>query len=365
MQTDFLLRLSLMAAVFYASHQLADPLRADEPQDWTFSWHKAEVTGLAFIPDGTKLISTSLRDDRISTVVAGEKQTELIGDAVGKITGARSHAVAVSPDGTRAVIAGFKVTSMHDLTTSRELWNIRTLADEYSPPFVTAVAFSPDGRRLATSGASSKVGGPHGYKGGLITIRDVKSGEEIQRYDDLSHASDSIAFSPDGKLFAAGTFGAGGELPQSGELRVWDAKYGSLLHTWKLKDSVRAGKDHAAAAGIAFSPDSRTIAIASSDGVVRLWDVASRQTRTELKGHRSGVRRVVFSKDGRILASAGSDRTVRIWNTDSGQQIKSFSVKFPKVNALIFSPDGNLLVAGGGDFLRMGEVRMWSVQNVN
>jgi WD40 repeat protein len=280
MRVCFLARLFVMAVIIIQAETFYQ-VRADEPQEWTFAWHKSEVTGLAFTPDGTKLITTSLRDDRISRIVSGEDQANLTGDSAGVVTGARSHAVAVSPDGNSVAIAGFRVTSMHDLTMPRELWNLSTLSDEYSPPYVMAVAFSPDGRWLATSGSSSKVGGPHGYKGGLITIRDAKSGKELHRFDDLSHASDSIAYSPDGKLFVAGTVGAGGELPEPGELRIWDTSDWKLLHVWKAKDSVLAGQNQCSVAGIAFTPDSSRLALAISDGTVRLWDVVTRKPSAE------------------------------------------------------------------------------------
>lgn len=358
------IRTWLVAIIFTASHAgTFCHVRADEPQAWTFAWHSSEVTGLAFTPDDTRLLTTSLRDDRISKIVASTDSDSSIGASVGKMTGARSHAVAVNSDGTMVAIAGFRVTSVYDFPTLEELWQMNTAAVEYSPPFVMALAFSPDNRWLATSGSSSKVGGPHGYKGGLITIRDAKSGKELHRFHNLSHSSDSIAFSPDGKLFAAGTYGAGGELPEPGELRVWDAANGKLLHVWKVKDSVEAGDEHCSMAGIAFSPDSRSIAVGSSDGVVRLWNVAAGESRVELKGHERGVRRVAFSPSGRVLASAGLDRTVRIWDTATRQQVKSFDIKAPKINALAFSADGRLLATGGGDFLRMGEVRMWQLQD--
>ncbi|MCM2372331.1 WD40 repeat domain-containing protein [Aporhodopirellula aestuarii] len=333
--------------------------------DGTNTWHTSEVTGLIFTPDGVRLISTSLRNDRVSKVVPGENSLESIDGAAGKITGVRSHAIAITPDGSQVAIAGFKSTAVYDLKTRQELWRISTTAEEYSPPYVMALAFSPDGRQLATSGASSKVGGPHGYKGGLITIRDAKSGRELRRFDDLSHASDSIAFSPDGKLFAAGTHGAGGELPEPGELRVWDVSNGMLLHLWKLKDSVQPGEERFGANGIAFSPDSRNIAVAYSDGIVRIWDVATRKTRIEMKGHRRGVRRVAFSPDGQRIASGGLDRTVRLWETGTGRQIQSFDISAAKVNTLVFSPDGDRLVAGGGDFLRSGEIQIWQLPNPN
>lgn len=349
-------RSTLLAALVTVS-LTTEPARAEN--EWAFSWHASEITGLALTPDGRRLISTSLRDDRISQMVAGG--TDGIGSSIGKVTGARSHAVAVSPDGKQVAVAGFRRAAVFDAENGKELWNFDTLPDEYSPPFVMAFAYSPDGKLLATSGTSSKVGGRHGYKGGLMTIRDARTGREVRRFGILSHASESIAFSPDGKLFAAGTNGAGGELPEPGEVRVWDSSTGELRHVWKAKESVVPGKDRSSASGIAFSPDGSSIAVASSDRTVRIRDVVTGEIRRTLKGHQGGVRRVAYSADGRWLASAGHDRTVRIWNARSGEQALLLDVSVPKINALIFSPDGKSLVAGGGDFLRSGEVRMWNL----
>jgi WD40 repeat protein len=253
---------------------------------------------------------------------------------------------------------------MFEADSRRELWKIETPPSQYLPPFIHACAFNPEGSQLALSGSSSSLGGRHGYKGGLITIVDADSGKELRRFGKLSHASGSVAFSPDGKLFAAGTNGAGGELPEPGELHVWDATTGRRLHKWKTRESVHAGENRASATGIAFSPDSRTIAIASSDGMVRFWDVAAASVCRTLNGHQRGVRRVAFSRNGRWLASACEDQTVRVWDTLSGQQIARLDVTATKINALAFSPDGSLLASGGGDFLRSGEVRVWKVADI-
>lgn len=325
----------------------------------TFSWHASEVTGLAFTPDGHRVVSVSLRDDRISQVVADGK--EEIGASIGNVTGARSHAVAISPDGKQIAVAGFRRAAVFDAKSGKELWGFDTLPADYSPPFVMALAYSPDGKLLATSGASSKVGGRHGYKGGLITFRDSKTGREVRRFDVLSHASGTIAFSPDGKLFAAGTHGAGGELPEPGEVRIWNAGSGELRHIWKAKQSVVPGQDRSSASGIAFSPDGSSIAVAGSDRTVRIRDLATGTVRQTLAGHQGGVRRVTYSPDGRWLASAGHDRTVRVWDAESGKQALLLEVSGPKTNAVIFSPDGRFLLSGGGDFLRSGEVRMWNL----
>ena len=65
------------------------------------------------------------------------------------------------------------------------------------------------------------------------------------------------------------------------------------------------------------------------------------------------------------IQAAAIDRTVRLCEMESAQLVKSFSTDSPMINALSFSPDGNLIVASGGGFLKMGEVRMWRMQNVN
>ena len=74
---------------------------------------------------------------------------------------------------------------------------------------------------------------------------------------------------------------------------------------------------------VAFSPDGKTLASASSDKTVILWDVASRKPLGEpLKGHQSAVLSVAFSPDGKTLASASADRTVILWDVDVASWIR-------------------------------------------
>lgn len=348
----------VLFAVLAVPHAWEQRIPAEEPPRQTFARFDSEVTDLAFLPDGRRLIVTSLRNDRILSVVQDRGSPGLTADAPNSVTGARSHAVAISPDGTQVAMAGFRVTAMYDLKTQNQRWQIDTSSIYKHPPTVKSLAFSPDGELLATYGS-----------GGRISIRHAETGEEIRRFQGGRHipaglvffCDDDIAFSPDGKLFAAGSFGKGGEGAKPGELRVWDAENGKLLHVWRAKDSVQDGKDNAAIHGIAFSPDSRRIAIACSDGDVWIWDIETKQVSENLKGHRKTVRRVTFSPDGQYLASGGRDQTVRLWSTESWNQLASLRFDSPKINALSFGPDGNSLVAGGGDFMRSGEVRIWNV----
>jgi WD40 repeat protein len=104
---------------------------------------------------------------------------------------------------------------------------------------------------------------------------------------------------------------------------------------------------------VAFSPDGKTLAMASHSGAasnVYLWDVVSGKLLDTLKGHSGSVEAVVFSPDGRTLASGGNDQTVRLWNVATRRelmQLDSGNVELGQVQTLTFSPDDKHLLAGG------------------
>ena len=241
-------------------------------------------------------------------------------------------------------------------------------------PDVFAMAFSPDGRRLATAGSVAAVGGPHGLPGGIVIIWDAETGKIVHKSERLSTAASSVAWSADGKRFAAGTNGAGGELPEAGQVWVWSAETGKVLHRFHVKPEVEQG-EWASAGDVAFGPDGKRIAVpvtAGSRGTpaglliddrgasVRVWDLETGKATQPVKGLKASVGRVVFSPDGNHLATAGGDKILRVWDVETGKELAAFSNP-DRVGAVAFSPDGKSLAAGSKD----GSVRIWVVPAAN
>ncbi len=237
-------------------------------------------------------------------------------------------------------------------------------------PDVFAMAFSPDGKRLATAGSVAAVGGPHGLPGGITIVWDAETGKIVHQSDKLSTAASSVAWSTDGKRFAAGTNGAGGELPEAGEVRVWDAESGKVLHSFKVKPEVEQG-EWASAGDVAFGPDGKRVAApvtAGSRGApaglliddmgasVRVWDLGTGKATQPVKGLKASVGRVVFSPDDKRLATAGGDKVVRVWDVETGKELAALPSP-DGVTVVAFSPDGKSLAAGSKD----GSARIWEV----
>ncbi len=215
----------------------------------TFGGPETGVTALAFSADGRQVVSVCAQDVRTWDSRTGKE----IG-AVNKLGG---EVVALSPDGASLATAGRESVTINDTTTGKQLLSIEPHGDwDRKFPFrptVAAVTFSPDGGRFAAGGSVAKVDGRHGYPGGVVTIWDTKTGKALQRFDKLSTSASSVAFSPDGTSVAAGTNGAGGELPEPGEVWVWDLEKGAGRRRFKAAPESDYG-EFISIADVAFSP---------------------------------------------------------------------------------------------------------------
>jgi WD40 repeat protein/serine/threonine protein kinase len=255
------------------------------------------------------------------------------------------YAIAYSPDGRQIATAAGGPFSLGNGGPNVELWDRETgrrrLALPGTEHHIWSLAFSPDGTKLAVGGRSVPSGRPQ------VLVCNAKTGEGLwSKQEPALPQAMSLAFSPDGKSLAAGF----GEYSGFGAHRV------------KLYD-VATGKETAAFAGpsggvnrLAFHHDGRHLAVAGSRVVV-VWDVVARTKVHELWGHANWVYGVAFSPNGKWLATGGWDRTIKLWDATTGVERLTFFGHTGFVLDLAFSPDSRSLVSTSED----RSVRLWEV----
>ena len=151
----------------------------------------------------------------------------------------------------------------------------------------------------------------------------------------------SVAFSPDGKTVASAS--------SDQTVRLWNAADG--------KEIRRLQGHQGQVNAVAYSPDGKMVASAGADNTLRLWEATSGKQIRRFQGHQGPVNSVVFSPDGKTLASASGDKTVRQWDVAGGKEIRQFQGHQGPVNSVVFSPDGKTLASASGDKM----VRLWDV----
>ena len=290
--------------------------------------HAGYVRGVAFSPDSKRIVTGS--DDTTAKVWDAEK-----GQEVPTLKGHRDfvNGIAYSPDGKHIVTgSGDNTAKVWDAEMQHEVLTLkmRTTApnNQWAVAAVFSVAYSPDGKRIAT-----------GSQDQTTMVWDAAKGQELLALKGHTAAVLSVAFSPDGRHIATGACGWFDAGP--GEAKVWDAKNGQELLTLKgHKGGVR---------GVAFSPDGRRIATGGTDRTARVCDAGTGRELLALKGHIDWVSSVAFSPDGRRIATGSHDQTAKVWDAETGQELFPLTGHTDRVRSVAFSPDGQRIVTGSDD----------------
>jgi len=291
-------------------------------------------TTLAVSPDGRRLFSLAGGGQlRVGDTETTQSAAVVYQDAPAL------HAFAASPDG-QWIAAGLKTPDrgkppvvVRDPEPAVGLWEAATgqrrlwLEGQAGP--VTALAFSPDSRMLASAG----------FQSSDVWLWQIPAGEPVVL---LNGAVDGcsvgeVLFHPAGRLLAVcgiDWLSTGGA---DGEVAIWDVQERRAVQAFP-----------GGATRMAFHPAGRFLAAASLQQSIRILDLETGKLAGELKGHTEGITALVYSPDGKWLVSGSDDRSLRLWDAASGEQRVILELDKP-IRALAFSPDGRFLYTGNAN----------------
>lgn len=302
---------------------------------------------------------------------------------------------------------GYTASASENIIILRNLYSQSEVARMKHDDAVKSLAFSPDGKYLASGGSDR-----------TIRIWDVNTGQEVKRFTQ-DGAVNTVTFSPDGKFIAGGAeqiinvwkvetgtevarmkvntgpismivYSKDGQYLVSGDsknARVWDVKrgdeisrmkHGADVHSvafgpdglyvvsggddfkvkiWNVKTGdLRAQAEHTGAVtAVAFSPTGNYVVSASRDETARIWDAKTGGEHARMT-HDGSVYFASFSPDGRFVVSGGGDKTTRVWSVDYGTEVARMTYRQPVYTA-VFSPDGKYILSGDYDKL----AQIWEI----
>ena len=280
--------------------------------------HEQRVGVLALSPSGTMLVSGAL----------GHSELKVWSVTTGKILDTLRppgfiDSVSFSGDGKhfiyKAAMRAWRVEAS-DLRLTKH-WDL-------PKSYIAPLAYSPDGRTIASGG-----------QGGRVLLLDTSTGKLRTTVPGHIWPIGALAFSPNGKYLASGS--------SDSTLVLWSAASASLIGVFgQHGDRVNT---------VAYLPDGKRVAAGSEDGDIMIWSTAKRRVEFLLDGHQEAVHSIAVTQDGRLLASASEDKTVKIWNLRSGKLEATLRRHGKQVYSVSFSANGKLLASGSWD----RTIRLW------
>ncbi len=276
--------------------------------------HTAIVTGVAFTPDGDRLLTASFDHTvKVWDLNSGKETRTLTGHA-GPV-----FAVAVSPGGGRAAsVSRDRTARVWDLDTGKQLFSLPLPAEGQ------AVTFAGDDRLVT------------GDEANWVTVWDLKDGKKLGGWAEHKMGVRALAAAPDGRTIASG--GA------DNNVMVYDVPTGT--RTFVLEGHTGE------VWGLSFRGDGLQLASASNDRSIIIWDLPTRRRMARLRGHESSAFGVAFHPGGESLLTGGRDRTVRSWPAAEVSETRALDVS-ARLHAVAFQPRGagarDGLVALGGE----------------
>ncbi len=240
------------------------------------------------------------------------------------------YALAWSPDGRRIASGGLdRTVQVRETTTGVSIFIYRGHAGS-----ITALAWSPDGQSIASASLDK-----------TIQVWNAANGNRLSIYDGHSGMVYALAWSPDGR-FIASTSGGGTD----NSVQIWEAATGQTTFTYH--DPAYWSRS------VAWSPDGKHLA-AGSWREVLLWDVTRKCKIATYRGHNSWIRSVAWSPDGKRIASACEDKTVQVWDPAKERPLTTHRGHTDWVGVVAWSPDGKHVASISKD----NSVHIWDATN--